>query len=405
MSEADRSARERVKPGIVRRTNADGATVYELTYRDSDGRQRRETVGTKQREAEARLAQVKADMSRGVRIARRRDLTVMGAAEAWYDSTEHLRPATRRAYRASLDTHVLPAFGRRRLEAVSPDDVARWAQRATGLAYRVATDRRTFPDAPGATERARPTAPYRARTIALALTTLGRVYGHATRRQGFAGTSPVAALERAERPRDEPKRNPILTPEQLGRVLAAADARYAPVLAFLAGTGSRIGEALGLTWGDVDFEQATARIAAGLDRSGRRAPLKTGNGRRTLDLPGSLVSALATLSLSAIDTADGAFVFASETGGPLDHRNVARRGLYAACRTAGVPVVSPHGLRHAHASALLEDGWDLPAVSRRLGHGSVATTASTYAHLLDDAERRAARRDRLDGLYGAAAPA
>lgn len=67
-----------------------------------------------------------------------------------------------------------------------------------------------------------------------------------------------------------------------------------------------------------------------------------------------------------------------------------------------MPVVSAHALRHAHASALLADGWDLPAVSRRLGHGSVAITATTYAHLLDDAERRQARRDRLDDLYGTA---
>jgi len=65
-----------------------------------------------------------------------------------------------------------------------------------------------------------------------------------------------------------------------------------------------------------------------------------------------------------------------------------------------VPVVSAHALRHAHASALLADGWDLAAVSRHLGHGSVAITASTYAHLLDDPERRQARYDSLDRLYG-----
>jgi hypothetical protein len=44
---------------------------------------------------------------------------------------------------------------------------------------------------------------------------------------------------------------------------------------------------------------------------------------------------------------------------------------------------------------------DLAAVSRRLGDGSVAITATTYAHALDDAQRQAARRTLLDGLYGA----
>src|SRR3954471_3200647 len=128
------ASRERVRPGIYRRRNADGSTTYELCYRDSDGRQRRETIGSKLREAEARLAQVKADMSRGVRVAPRRNPTVADAAEVWMTACGHLRPCTVAAYRSALDCHVLPAFGRRRLDALTPDDVARWAQRATTLA-------------------------------------------------------------------------------------------------------------------------------------------------------------------------------------------------------------------------------------------------------------------------------
>lgn len=199
------ASRERVRSGVYRRRNADGSTTYEITYRDSDGRQRRETVGPKLREAEARLAQVKADMSRGVRVAPRRNLTVAEAAEVWMDTTGHLRTSTVAAYRSALDHHVLPAFGRRRLDALTPDDVARWAQRATTLAYRLERDRAARPDPASGAERARPGTPYRARTINLALTTLHRVYAHAIRRQGFAGTSPVVALERAERPSDERK--------------------------------------------------------------------------------------------------------------------------------------------------------------------------------------------------------
>lgn len=149
----------------------------------------------------------------------------------------------------------------------------------------------------------------------------------------------------------------------MGGVLAHADAQYRPALAFLAGTGCRLGEALGLT--------------------------------------GALVAALREHRLASADTSDDALVFVSGLGAPLDHRNVARRGLVGACKRAGQVVVSPHALRHAHASALLADGWDLPAVSRRPGHGSVAITASTYAHLLDDDARRAQRREALDATYGA----
>lgn len=285
MSSQKRSARvrrERVKPGVYRRRNHDGSTVYEIVYRDSNGRQRLETVGSRLREAEDRLAVVKGDMARGSRIAPRRDLTVADAAERWLASTEHLRPTTRGAYRASLDTHVLPAFGRRRLEAVTPDDVARWTQRMRTVTYRSEADRRAYP---ATAEDRRPTTPLRAATIGLALKTLHRVYAHAIRRQGFAGTSPVAALERAERPTDDPKTKIILTPAQLAEVIDAATPTYQPVLAFLAGTGCRLGEALGVTWSDLDLAEGTARIAMQLDRSGHRQPLKTKNARRTLDCP------------------------------------------------------------------------------------------------------------------------
>src|SRR5881397_60185 len=110
--------------GVWKRTTASGAVVFEIAFRDSDGRQRRESAGPRLRDAEARLAQRKGDMSRGERVAPRPTLTVAGAAEQWFASTGHLRDTTRAAYRASLDAHLLPAFGRARLDAVTADDVA-----------------------------------------------------------------------------------------------------------------------------------------------------------------------------------------------------------------------------------------------------------------------------------------
>src|SRR4051794_36896334 len=43
--------RVRVRPGIWKRTNLDGSTVYEITYRDSDGRQRRQVAGQRLKDA------------------------------------------------------------------------------------------------------------------------------------------------------------------------------------------------------------------------------------------------------------------------------------------------------------------------------------------------------------------
>lgn len=68
--------------------------------------------------------------------------------------------------------------------------------------------------------------------------------------------------------------------------------------------------------------------------------------------------------------------------------------------SAGLPRISPHALRHGHGSALLEQGWALPAVSRRLGHRNTQVTAAVYAHELQSLERTARQQDELDQLYG-----
>ena len=58
------------------------------------------------------------------------------------------------------------------------------------------------------------------------------------------------------------------------------------------------------------------------------------------------------------------------------------------CRRLGLPPVSMHDLRHTHGSYLLAQGWDIAAVSERLGHSSVAFTAQVYLHSLPGAQQR-----------------
>jgi integrase len=75
---------------------------------------------------------------------------------------------------------------------------------------------------------------------------LHQVCRYAVRRGWLAG-NPVGKLEAAEKPHWTPKQAAILEPEQLGQLLGHASARYRPLFEFLAYTGLRIGEALGLT--------------------------------------------------------------------------------------------------------------------------------------------------------------
>jgi integrase len=57
----------------------------------------------------------------------------------------------------------------------------------------------------------------------------------------------------------------------------------------------------------------------------------------------------------------------------------------------GLPRVTLHALRHAHASALIAAGADPVTVSRRLGHSSPLVTMAVYAHLFDRSDEAAAK--------------
>lgn len=63
-----------------------------------------------------------------------------------------------------------------------------------------------------------------------------------------------------------------------------------------------------------------------------------------------------------------------------------REFMASVCIRKGLPVLSPHDLRHTHAVQCLEAGYDLKTLSARLGHKSIKTTADTYLHVTKKVE-------------------
>jgi integrase len=174
----------------------------------------------------------------------------------WARSTrERYERVVRRHIEASPEPH-LPPLGSLRLTDLTVDHVAEWS---------AANERVLAPT-----------------TAVIALISLKAVCRFAVRR-GWMDKNPALDLEPGEKPRWTPGRVGILEGAPLARVLDQSGS-YRPLFELLAFTGLRIGEALGLTWADVDFERDVLRVHRQLSRYREHARLKTEAGRRQIVL-------------------------------------------------------------------------------------------------------------------------
>jgi len=92
---------------------------------------------------------------------------------------------------------------------------------------------------------------------------------------------------------------------------------------------------------------------------------------------------------AGVDWESWPLVFTQHSGAPL-HGATVTQGLKRGCRRLGIRQMTPHQLRHLHASLLLQEGLPVPLVSARLGHATPAITMSVYAHTIGDHDRAAA---------------
>lgn len=79
----------------------------------------------------------------------------------------------------------------------------------------------------------------------------------------------------------------------------------------------------------------------------------------------------------------GNFIFGGEHSlSPTTIDNYFKKGI----KVSGVKPIRLHDLRHSHATWLINNGVNIVAVSKRLGHASIEQTLKTYTHLLKSSE-------------------
>ena len=358
---------------IYKRSDGRWVAVLHLGYEDGH-RRRKYLYGDNRREVQEKLSLSLRAQREGLPPTNDR-LTLAQFLTRWLDTVRpSVRPSTYRSYSLIVRLHLVPQLGRVHLAKLSAQQVQSHLndKLATGLSPR----------------------------------SVGII--HAVLRQALNlgvrwGDVPRNVATLVDPPRYHRAEVRPMTPEQARAFLDAAhgqrlEALYAVALAL----GLRQGEALALRWVDLDLDAGFVTVRAGLQRVAGRLVLvepKTPKSRRTIAAPPIVVAALRAhrsrqlQDRLAAGTAwqDFDFVFCTQTGGPLDSRNVTR-DFQRSLAKAGLPHMRFHDLRHSCASLLLAQGVHPRVVMETLGHSQIALTLNTYSHVIPVLQREAADR-------------
>jgi integrase len=174
------------------------------------------------------------------------------------------------------------------------------------------------------------------------------------------------------------QRRPSFTPEAMSSIVAKANGQYRVLYALLAGSGLRIGEALGLEVKHVSSDGRILNIEQSAWGPGIQTP-KTLNAFRQVDLTPELALMLKT----HIGGIKGNLVFANLAGNPLSQTNVLRRNLHPLLKQVGVPKQGFHGTRRFRTTWLRKQFTPPDLIHFWLGHAATSTT-DIYSKLFED---------------------
>lgn len=212
----------------------------------------------------------------------------------------------------------------------------------------------------------------------------------------LAGIMDVAVKDRripsnpargANLPRKSGKERHYLSHEQV-QLLADESRGAGTLILFLAYTGLRWGEAVGLRVRSVDMQRRRVLVRA--NAFNVRGAITPGTPKshesRSVPFPAFLAEPLARQCGGKISTS--LCLGTERPGCPPPRRKMAGSTERASAPVRAIPQFPPkltlHDLRHSAASLAISAGANVKAVQRMLGHASAAMTLDTYADLFDD---------------------
>lgn len=199
--------------------------------------------------------------------------------------------------------------------------------------------------------------------------------------------------------RQTQRKGNFLTKEELKEFLKLAKTAtlsyFFPLVHLMSYTGLRQGEALALKWSDIDFENKKITVNKTAARIKEKQTLqtpKTKNSKRVISIDPTTLSILKSWKKDQIKIyfkngkhfeGDDNFIFTNQRAEWVHIHNFIPYFKRFVTDHKLKPI-TPHGLRHTHASLLFSAGVEPKNISDRLGHSTVQITLDLYTHITEE---------------------
>lgn len=163
--------------------------------------------------------------------------------------------------------------------------------------------------------------------------------------------------------------------------------------------GDRVGETRALRFGDIDFNLKQIRIAHSINYDTKSkdflSSTKTYASQRTIPVSDNLLNEIKNYkeylqNKICYNVTDDTLIFINpRTNKPYSDAALRKEFNYY-IEKSGVPKIRMYDLRHTFATTMMTEGWDMYAISNRLGHTNIQTTINVYGHITEEVKKRMA---------------
>lgn len=354
------------------RQRKDGSWEARITVGyESDGKLKRRSKYFKTREDGVKwMREAATSIDKGEYIEASK-ITVAQWLETWIN--EYVKPVdkptTVGVYMDSIKNHIVPAVGRVQLQKLRTDQIQGMLNRMNDKGYSKST-------------------------LTKAKNVIHGALKQAVKNQLVPRNVSEGVVIKRRDDDEEGERKPLTREEQTAYTENLPDTTTGRALAFILGSGLRVGELCGLRWQDVDKDsfrivQTVRRVPTLNENAATKTTIKastpkTKNARREIPLTPKTRSILNAQREYQFKCGtlrnDGDLVFTTDNGKPLDVRNISRTH-YSTLEKIGAERRGVHHLRHTFATRAVESGvMDYKTLSEILGHSDVSTTLRFYVH-------------------------